>query len=205
MFSSAVCCSDSFYDLSTEAQALYFQLGFEADNDGVVLSIRSAARKCGYSKEQVSSLIGELVDGGYLLEILDAHLITHWWTNNNKDKCNYREGDRLDVMALVYEDQDTRAYRLITDLEEVDSLSSVFRQSDISPQYKVIEGNRKEGKANEAKRIQNKASEANKREGGFSAETKTAVCPTCGAECAAYESGGRLLAYCPSCNEDFEA
>ena len=150
MFSSAVCCTDSFYDLSDTAQALYFQLGFEADNDGVVGSVRSVARKCGYDKEKIAALIDELMSAGLLLEILDTHLISHWWVNNKFDKANYRPGDRQDVRALVQLDPTTRVFQLITDIQTDVSLLSVFRQSDdsllsdfgqpyVSPQYKRIE------------------------------------------------------------------
>lgn len=203
MFSSAVCCADSFYDLSTEAKALYFQLGFEADNDGVVMSIRSVARKCNFDKEQVPSLIAELVNGGYLLEIFDTHLIVHWWANNNKDKYNYSPGGRQDVMNLVCEDPDTRTYRLITGTEETNSLSSDCCQSEICLQSKVIEENGIEDKISEVKEEKIKTSKAKRREGAQSAAIKTVSCPKCGTESAVTDDYGSLIGWCPQCKEDF--
>lgn len=79
MFSRLVTERDSFLDLSHSAQALYFHLGLNADDDGFVSSPRKIIRMCGACEND-------------LVQLVDAHLayvfengvlvIVDWLVNN---------------------------------------------------------------------------------------------------------------------------
>ena len=79
MFSRIVAGSDAFRTMSAEAQALYFQLGLEADDDGVVGSPLGVLRACGFER----SALDELTDRGFVLLIDGVAAITHWRLQNS--------------------------------------------------------------------------------------------------------------------------
>lgn len=192
-FASSVCCSDSFADLSHSAQALYLQLGFEADSDGAIGNVRRVMRMGGFGAEAVA----ELVAAGLLIEVLDVHVVAHWWVNNNRDRCNYRPGDHQDAMASL-ELGENRVYRLVTDSQTENSLTEGCYQSNGSLQYKRIEENEIEGNQTEAN-----PKEENPRENAPARES--ARCPRCGEECAAVNEFGAVRGWCPNCDLDFTA
>lgn len=80
MFSRLVTESDRFLDLSLSAQALYFHLGLNADDDGFVTSPRKIMRICGAS----GSDFAQLIDSGlvYTFEENGVLLIIDWLVNN---------------------------------------------------------------------------------------------------------------------------
>lgn len=96
-FASAVCCADDFLDLPSSAQALYFQLGFEADSDGALDGIKSIVRKCGSSMDDLDVL----AEGGYLLYVDEVPFIKHWPMNNRTDNRNYRPGGHPAELAKL--------------------------------------------------------------------------------------------------------
>lgn len=190
-FASSVCCSDSFADLSAEAQALYYRLGFEADSDGAVGNVRQVVRMGGFGPESVD----ELVAAGLLIEILDVHVVAHWWVNNNRDRCNYRPGDHQDAMGRL-ELGENRVYRLVTASQSNTSLIEACEQSDVSLQYKGLEGNQTEGNGMESNpRKENPSEDAH--------AYARVRCPQCGTECAGAVEGGAVIGWCPSCDMDF--
>lgn len=64
MFNVDIATTDKFYNLSMEAQALYFQLGLQADDDGFLDRTRSILMMLGIGKE----VLTELVENDYLID-----------------------------------------------------------------------------------------------------------------------------------------
>jgi hypothetical protein len=89
-FSSRVCCSDSFLELSHGAQSLYYQLCLNADNNGYIVSSKAIVRLSNCSGEDFE----ELVDSGFVL-VAEAFgggaLIADWYVNNNDIRTRIRD------------------------------------------------------------------------------------------------------------------
>ena len=79
MFHASVVGSDAFLDLPVGVQALYFQLGMQADDDGFVNCPKQVARKLKRTQKDLQLLI----DQGFLLEFDTIVVLRHWRTANN--------------------------------------------------------------------------------------------------------------------------
>lgn len=181
-FASAVCCTDEFADLPPTAQALYFQLGFNADNDGAVDGIQRTARAAGFGPEDVRTLY----DARLLIDAGSVPFIAHWHVNNKTDNSNYRPGSHAHVLGTALELGEDRVYRASDNNQTDDSLASVANESKSD---------------SKSKRTESKESELNEiREKGVmkTPAAPTASCPSCGAACAAYPDPlGNLVSFCP--------
>lgn len=86
MFSLKVTGTDRFLDLGLTAQALYFHLGMNADDDGFIGNPKSLRRMIGASEEDFNLL----VEKGYLLVFDDGVVaITDWAVSNYVKKDRY--------------------------------------------------------------------------------------------------------------------
>ena len=79
MFHAAVVESDAFLDLPVGAQALYFHLGMQADDDGFVNGPRQIARKLRRPPRELQLL----EDTGFLLNFDGIVVLKHWRMANN--------------------------------------------------------------------------------------------------------------------------
>ncbi len=79
MFHRLVVESDRFLDLPVGAQALYFHLGMQADDDGFVGGPRLIARQLRRPYKELQALI----DAGFLLEFDGIVILTHWRMANS--------------------------------------------------------------------------------------------------------------------------
>ena len=85
MFHRLVVESDRFLDLSIGAQALYFHLGMQADDDGFINGPKLIARQLKRPYKELQLLI----EKGYLLDFGDVVVITHWrWANHLRNDRN---------------------------------------------------------------------------------------------------------------------
>ena len=94
MFSKDVIHTEEFFNLSPSAQALYFELGIEADDDGVLSSPMPTARMFGYKKEHVE----ELEKAGFIISFPSGISIIRHWKMNNYLRCDRHHG-------TVYQDE----------------------------------------------------------------------------------------------------
>ena len=79
MFSRAITESDAFTDMPLSAQALYFHLGMEADDDGFVNSPKRVQRGIGASNDD----LGLLAAKNFVIIFASGVLvIKHWKVNN---------------------------------------------------------------------------------------------------------------------------
>ena len=79
MFHAGVVESDAFLDLPVGAQALYFHLGMQADDDGFVNGPKQIARKLRRPPRELQLL----VDSGFLLNFDGIVVLKHWRMANN--------------------------------------------------------------------------------------------------------------------------
>lgn len=86
MFAKTIIESDAFLDMSSDAKALYFFLGVQADDDGFVNKPNSIRRMVGVSEEALQ----ELIDNHFLIEFeTGVVVIKHWLINNAIRKDRY--------------------------------------------------------------------------------------------------------------------
>lgn len=88
MFSVDVVCTDKFLEMPTSTQALYFQLGMKADDDGFVSAPRQITRMTNCSDDDLRLLISK----GYLIPFdSGVVVIKDWRINNYLRKDRYTE------------------------------------------------------------------------------------------------------------------
>lgn len=87
MFSMKIVDSDAFLDMPLSTQALYFQLGMRADDDGFVSSPRKIQKLLGASDDDMKILLAKR----YILAF-DSGIIVikHWKINNYIQKDRYK-------------------------------------------------------------------------------------------------------------------
>lgn len=86
LFSTKVTCSDSFLSLSYQSQALYYQLGLMADDDGFTGSAETVLRTLKMKKPRLK----ELEEAGFIITFPSGVVaITHWHINNSIPKSRY--------------------------------------------------------------------------------------------------------------------
>lgn len=78
MFCFDVLQGEEFYQLSFAGQALYSRLAMCADDDGIVSGVQDLLRSMRCNKRHLM----ELVDAGFVLEVLQKVVITHWKQHN---------------------------------------------------------------------------------------------------------------------------
>lgn len=88
MFSCKITNSDAFKTMPLSAQALYFQLGMEADDDGFINNAMSVTRGIGATQDDIETLISNRFVMRMDKSIL---VIKHWRINNYIQKDRYHE------------------------------------------------------------------------------------------------------------------
>lgn len=108
MFSRTITESDAFTEMSLSAQALYFHLGLNADDDGFVNSPKHVQRGIGAAEDDLAVLIAKRFlipfDSGVVV-------IRHWKTNNYIRHDRYKPTECVEE-ALLLSDNGNGAYIL---------------------------------------------------------------------------------------------
>ena len=96
LFSDDIVRSDAFLDMPKSAQCLYYNLNFDADNDGFIGNPRSAIRTCDCSGDDYQ----ELIDRRFII-VFDSGVavIKHWWINNTRRTDRYQQTRYQDELA----------------------------------------------------------------------------------------------------------
>lgn len=94
MFSKDITTSDSFREMPTSTQALYFHLGMEADDDGFLDSYKGLMRAVGAKDDDLKLLVAKRFilprDNGIIV-------IKHWLINNTIRKDRYTETKHIEA------------------------------------------------------------------------------------------------------------
>lgn len=148
-FSNKIVGSDAFLEMPLSTQALYFQLGMNADDDGFVNSPRRLVRYVGASEDDFKLLIAKR----FILYFEEGVVvIKHWRMHNTLKNDRLKMPQYPEVAARIF----IKANKSYTDnpLEDEDSLLFVKTQAmdskripdgfQMDSQGKGIEGKRKE-------------------------------------------------------------
>lgn len=85
MFARTIVCSDAFLELPPAAQALYFQIGMLADDDGVCGQVQAAMNQAHAKAGDMQALL----DGRFILDVDGVAVVKHWHINNHIRKDRY--------------------------------------------------------------------------------------------------------------------
>lgn len=86
MFSKDIVSSDAFLEMSPTAQALYFHLGMEADDDGFVGNPKKVQRMVGSAEDDLKVLIAKR----FILPFVSGVVVLkHWRIHNTIRKDRY--------------------------------------------------------------------------------------------------------------------
>lgn len=94
MFSKVICESDLFCDMPLSAQALYFHLSLNADDDGFLGNARKIRAMIGASEDDLKLLIAK----NFLIPYHSGVIVIKHWRQNN-----YLRNDRH--KATIYQDE----------------------------------------------------------------------------------------------------
>lgn len=110
MFSKTVTRSDQFVDMPLSAQALYFHLGMEADDDGFLSNPKVVQRMINASEDDLKLLFAK----GFLLNLGENGIcvIRHWRQNNEIKKDRYKPTVFLREKEMVVLERN-KTYRLL--------------------------------------------------------------------------------------------
>lgn len=155
MFHTSVVSSDQFMDLPVGAQALYFHLGMQADDDGFVNGPKQVARRLRRPPREIQSLI----DSNFLLDFDGIVVLRHWLVSNTLKSDRMKPLAYPQIAKQLYI-TDNRAYTLQPqeDLETLFDVRSRKLESKRNPKVredkvskekiredKIIEGSVAEG------------------------------------------------------------
>lgn len=113
MFALSVVESDTFVDMPTSAQALYFHLGMHGDDDGFVDSPKKIMRSVGCNADDLKLLIAK----GFIIPFdTGVIVITHWKINNTLRNDRYHETIYTAEKALLTDDNSGR-FKLVSKLD----------------------------------------------------------------------------------------
>lgn len=101
MFSKQAVRTDRYLDMPLTAQAVYFHLNMEADDDGFIGSKKRILSMIGASQEDYNCL----VENGYILEFESGIIvITHWNIHNTIQKDRYKPTIYQDELSTLLKD-----------------------------------------------------------------------------------------------------
>lgn len=108
MFSQQITESDAFLDMPLSAQALYFHLGLNADDDGFINSPKRIQRLIGANEDDLKLLIAK----GFIIPFDSGIVVVkHWKINNMIRSDRYTPTAYTEEMAMLSE-KPNKAYTL---------------------------------------------------------------------------------------------
>ena len=147
MFSKEIVKSDTFLDMPAEAQALYFHLGMEADDEGFLNRPKSVMRSCSCSEDSLKLLIAKKFILAFESGVV---VITHWRINNTLRKDRLNATKCIAERALVDLDESGKYQMTTTCRPNGNQMTTTCQLNghQVSPQHNITEHNIREYKEN---------------------------------------------------------
>lgn len=177
MFAQKIITSDRFLDLPFSAQALYFQLSMQADDDGLVDGTKKILRMAGAADSDLRAL-----EAAGLVLVFESGVaaIRHWRVNNRIQRDRYKPSLCVREVAQLRLDP-AGAYEIVPEtpcVQNGSKLDTQDREGEVSPvQASSVQSSVGEASPVEASPVQ--ASAAQAREGDFAPPTLQEVAAYC--------------------------
>lgn len=118
MFSTRVVETDNFTDMPLSAQALYFHLGMNTDDEGFVSNPKRIMRMVSCNQDDMTILITK----GFVIAFDSGVIvITHHHINNSLRKDRQKPTFYQEERAMVTDGENDKAYRLTTNCQPCDN------------------------------------------------------------------------------------
>ena len=135
MFSVDVTETDAFLEMPLTAQALYFHLGMQGDDDGFVSNPRSIVRVSGCSESDLVTL----AKSGYIITFRSGVIvISDWKVNNNLRNDRYKPTTFQDERSMLSETANKRY--ILNGGNQVDT-NGIPSDNQMTPQPNVTQPN----------------------------------------------------------------
>ena len=118
MFSKVITNSDSFLEMPSSSQNLYFHLNMNADDDGFVDKVKSIMRMIGAKDDDLRVLIAKSFIIPFDTGIV---VIRHWRINNYIQKDRYKETIYSDEKESLSIDKSGLYTKCIQDVYKMDT------------------------------------------------------------------------------------
>lgn len=161
MFHKSIVESDSFLDMSTSAQALYFHLGMHADEDGFVNGPRRIARLIGANDGDLQILI----DKRFLLTFPNGVVVIKHWRVANSLKNDRAKLPQYPELAATIYIKENRSY---TDHPDAGTISLLEHKQNVLESKRNPNGIPAEHSRAEQNRAEHSRAEAEA--GGFQSD-----------------------------------
>lgn len=126
MFSLDVIDTDRFLDMPLSSQALYFQLGMRADDDGFISSPKRVTSLIGGSPDDLKLLITK----GYLIPFESGVVVITEWHINNWIRPDRKHDTRFSHELSLIELKDD-VYQINSDLLPLDNQMTTKRHTEV--------------------------------------------------------------------------
>lgn len=126
MFAKTIIDSDAFLDMPLSSQALYFQLGMRADDDGFINNPKRIQRMIGASEDDLKLLMAKNFIIAFETGVI---VIKHWKMNNYIQKDRYKETVYLEEKSRL-DLKNNNAYTLNNN-KCIQNVSNLYTQDSI--------------------------------------------------------------------------
>lgn len=155
MIAKVIAESDDFIDMPFSAQALYFHLSINADDDGFVQNPKFIKRSIGASDNDFD----ELITKGFIIKFNNGVVvIRHWLLCNQIRKDRYHPTDFQSEFAMLYVGENQQYELLTTKMQPSDNQDATILQPNI------IKDNLSKGNVSQDNRTKDNSIEGNRRE-----------------------------------------
>jgi len=134
MFSLKVVDTDSFLDMPTSSQLLYFHLAMRGDDDGFVSNPKKITRMLGSNDDDYKVLIAKKFVIPFESGVC---VIKHWRIHNYLQNDRYTETQYIKEKELLIVDEKTKKYSLISG-KEAKCIQNVYK---MYPQHNLTKHN----------------------------------------------------------------
>ena len=111
MFAKSITESDAFLDLPFSAQALYFHMAMNADDEGFINSSRRVCAICGATEADLKLL----VEKSFLIRFESGIFVIKHWKINNKIRADRAKKTNYPEEKAMLIEKENGGYSLITD------------------------------------------------------------------------------------------
>lgn len=208
MFSKTVVQSENFISLSHSAQALYLQLGVEADDDGFMGGYTRPMRGIAVTEKELQ----ELIEGGFLYKFDSGVIvIRHWFVSNQIQKDRRHPTDFQKELSRLAKDKNGVYILASTPVSNLDT-ECIQNGSNLDTQVSIGKvsigqdrlGEAREGEASpgEAREGEESAGEERAREGNQHAPISNVENPVTNIENPVYGGrNGKTISEAMKCGE----
>ena len=152
MFAKAVVQQDAFIEMPLSAQALFFHLGMEADDDGFLDNAKRVLRSIGAADDDMRILLAK----GFVVDVGDGvFVLRHWLVCNRLRSDRYKPTTYTEKARLLRVNPD-KTYAPPSDADTIGIPTDIPTVATCHPQYRLGKDSIELGESKEIQNYQKK-------------------------------------------------